>query len=72
MLNSEEIKFEALAIIELHLFEGNSQSVSQSVEILLNKKFLKFYINLVEGFMVDLKIFLGLAMLIQSCLDVTK
>ena len=27
----------------------------------LNKKFLKFHINLVEGFMVDLKTFLSLA-----------
>ena len=44
----------------------------QTVEILLNKKFLKFHINLVERFMIDLKTFLGLAMPKQSCLDVTK
>ena len=44
MLNSEEIKAVALAIIELHLSEGISQSVSQSVsryKILFNKKFKK-------------------------------
>ena len=47
-----------------------SQSVSR--KILVNKKFLKFYINFVEGFVVDLKKFWGLAMPNQSCLDVTK
>ena len=31
-LNSEEIKPVALAVIELHLSEGISQSVTQSVE----------------------------------------
>ena len=65
-LNSEVIEPVALAIIELHLPEGISQSVSR------NKKFLKFHINLMEGFMVDLKTFLSLAMTNQSCLDVTK
>ena len=48
------------------------RSVSQSVEILLNKKNLNFHINLAEGFMIDLKTFLGLGMPNQSCLDVTK
>ena len=82
-LSSEEIKPVALAIISLHLSEGIvsqsvnqsvSQSVSQSISrvICLNKKFLKFYINLMEGFMVDLKMFLGSAMPNQCCLDVTK
>jgi len=33
------------------------EGISQSVKILLNKKFKKFY----EGFMVDLKTFLSLA-----------
>jgi len=39
-----------------------------------NKKFLKFYnfINFMVGFIVDLKTFLGLAMLNQSFLGVTK
>ena len=32
MLNSEEIKAAAIAIIELRLFEGISKSVSQSEE----------------------------------------
>ena len=64
-LNSEEIKPVTITIIELHLSEGiiGSQSVSQI--------FLKFHI-LVEGFVVDLKTFLGLAMPNQYCLDVTK
>ena len=37
-----------------------SQSVSQSVEKLLNRKFLKFHHNLMQRFRVDLKTFLGL------------
>jgi len=36
--NSEKINRVALAIIELHWSEGISQLVSQSLEILLNKK----------------------------------
>ena len=58
MLNSEEIKPVALAIIELHLTEGISQSVGRSVgrsvgqsvsqpviqkKILLNRKFSNPY-----------------------------
>ena len=46
-----------------------SQSVSQSIEILLNKKILKFYITLVEEFMIDLKTFLSLA---TPSLDIIK
>jgi len=46
MLNSEEIKPLALAIIELRLSEGISQSVSK--QNLLNKKFLKFHNNLMQ------------------------
>ena len=61
-LNSEEIKPIALVVIELHLSEGVSQSDSQSVENLLNKKFLKFHSNLMQLFRVDLKTFLGLDM----------
>ena len=58
MVISEEIKPVAIAIIELCLSECISQSVSQSVsqqKILLNKKFLKFHINLVVGCRADLK-----------------
>ena len=40
MLNSEEIKPVAIAIIELRLSEGISQSVSQQKN-LLNRKFFK-------------------------------
>ena len=53
-LNSEKIKPVALAVIELHLSEG----ISQSVEILLN-----ICSNLSKTFQVDLKACLGLAML---------
>ena len=75
MLNSEEIKAVAIAIIELCLSKGISkggsksvsQSVNQSVEIRLNRKFLKFRRN---GFV--LKTFLSLAMPNLYCLDVTK
>jgi len=48
-----------------------SQPASQK-KILFNKKFLKFHINFMEGFMVHLKTFLGLAMPKQTCIDVTK
>jgi len=50
-LNSEEIKPIAIAIIELRLSEGISQSVSQQK----NVKFLKFHNNLMQRFRVDLK-----------------
>ena len=68
MLNSEEIKPIALDIIELHLSEG----ISQSVGLYKIRNFKKFHINLTEGFMVDLKTILGLAMPNQYCLHVTK
>ena len=57
-LNSEEIKPVAIAIIELRLSEGISQSVSQHKNV-LNRKFLKFHNNLMQRFRVDLKTFLG-------------
>jgi len=69
ILNSLEIKLVALAIIKLRLLEGNSQSVGRSVE---NSVKLEIFISSVEGFMVDLKTFLSLAMPNQSCLDVKK
>jgi len=64
-LISEEIKSVAIAIIELRLSGGigYNQSISQSVsqqKTLLNKKFLKFHINLVVECRVDLKTFLSL------------
>jgi len=55
---SEKIKPVALAIIKLHLLEG----ISQLVQLVEN--FLNF---LLEGFMVNLKTFLGLTMPNQSC-----
>ena len=51
--NSEKIKPLALAVIELCLSEGNSQSLSQQ-KILLNKK-IKFRSNLLKAFWIDLK-----------------
>jgi len=71
-LNSEEIKSLAIARIELRLSEGISKGVSEWVSQPVSQKFLKFHINLVEGFMIDLKAFLGLAMPNQSSLDATK
>ena len=70
-LNSEKIKVVAIAIIELCLFEGISkpvsrsvgQSVGQLVEDSVKEENFKISINFLEGFMVDLKTFLGLATL---------
>ena len=74
--NSEKINLVALAIIEFRLSEGISQSVSQllsqSVEIPLNKKILKFRSNLLKAFRVDLKACLGLVLLHQYCLIVVR
>jgi len=50
-LNSEKIKFVALAVIELCLSEGISQAVSQSensIKLKFSRNFLKeFWINLI-------------------------
>ena len=72
-LNSEEIKPTVLVIIKLRLSEGVlSQSDSQSVKKSV-KYFLKNFIsNLMQRFKVDLKIFLGLAMVNQCCHAVGK
>jgi len=70
-LNSEEIKLVAIAIINLRLSEGISQSVSQQKN-LLNRKFLKFHNNLVQWFRVDLMTFLGLTMPNQCSQTVRK
>ena len=72
-LISEDIKSVALAIFKSWLSEGISKqvskqvsTVSQSVEKnLLNTKFLQFHNYLMEGFRIDLKTFLDLAMLNQ-------
>jgi len=55
MLNNEQIKPVAIAIIKLRLPEGIIQQKN-----LLNRKFLKFHNNLMQRFRVDLKTFLGL------------
>ena len=75
MLNSEEIKPVAIAIIELCLSEGiisKGVSPSQSVENRLNRKILKFHSNFLQWVWNVRKTFLGLEMLNQYCLDVTK
>jgi len=56
--SSERIKLVALCIVELHLAEGTSWLVS-SYKIQFNMK--KFHSNLVEGFRVNMKTFLSLA-----------
>ena len=61
--NSEKIKPVALAVIELRLSEGISQSVSYLVlqqKIPSNNFFFKFHSNLLKAFQVDLKACLGL------------
>ena len=73
MLNSEEIKPVAIAIIELRLSESIiSQSISLSISQQKNVKFLKFHNNLMQQFRVDLKTFLGLAMPNQYSQSVSK
>ena len=69
-LNSEKIKPVALAVIELCLSEGISQSVSRKFHF--NKLFLKFRSNLLKAFQVDLKAFLGLVLPNQYCLIVVR
>ena len=68
-LLSEKIKPVAIAIIELRLSEGISQSDNQSEE---NKIFKKLHSNLVQRFRVDLNTFLGLAVPNQYCPAVKK
>ena len=78
MSNSEKIMPVALAVIELHLSEGISQSVtqllSQSVEnsIKYIYIFFKFWSNLLKAFQVDLKACLGLVLPNQYCLIVVR
>ena len=61
MSNSAKNKYLALAVIELRLSEGISkwvsELVSQSVEIELNRNFLKLYNNFLKWVRNDLKIF---------------
>jgi len=65
--NSEKIKPVAVAVIKLCLSEGIRQLVSQSVKILLSKKFLKFRGNFLKAFQVNLKTYLGLVLPNQYC-----
>ena len=62
--NSEKIKPVALAVIELHLSEGISQPVTQSVENSIEYiiYIFKFRSNLLKAFQVDLKACLGLVL----------
>jgi len=55
----KKIKPVGIAVIELRLTEGISQSVSHK-KIPLNKFFLKFRGNFLKAFRVDLKAYLGL------------
>ena len=59
--SSEGTKPVALSIIELCLAEGINQLTQLSRKFSQIKK-IKFHNNLLEGFRVNLKIFLGLAM----------
>ena len=59
--NSKKIKPVALAVIELCLTEGISQSVSQK-KIPLNNFFKKFRSNFLKAFRVNLKDCLGLVL----------
>ena len=74
MLNSEKIKPVALAVIELCLSEGISQSVTQSVtrKFCLINSLLKFHINLLKVFRVNLKACLGLVLPNQYCFIVVR
>ena len=68
--NSEKLKPVALAIIELRLSEGISQSVSLSVEN--SVVFFKSRSNLLKTFWVNLKACLGLVSPHQYCLIVVR
>jgi len=57
-MNSEKIMLLTLAIVELHLSAGISQTVSQSVEISLNN-ILKIFL---KAFWVDLKACFGIVL----------
>ena len=61
MLNSEESKAVAIAVIELRLSEGISKGVSQTVsqKIQLNRKFLKFRSNFLKRVRNDLQTLLS-------------
>ena len=68
-LNSEEIKPVSPSIVELCFAEGIRQSVSQIVEIQLNRKFQNFVTTRWKGLGLA---FLGLAMPSQYCQTVEK
>jgi len=63
MLNSENIKSVALAIIKLWRHQSGSQSVENSTKNVL----LKFRSNFLKAFRVDLKAFLDLVLPNQYC-----
>ena len=68
-MNCFIVKPVVLAVIELCLFEGVSQSVTQSVirkfHLIIKKK---IHSNLLKVFQVNLKVFLGLVLPNQHCL----
>ena len=73
--NIEKIKPVALAVTELRLSEGISQSVAYLIsqqKIPLNKLFFKFRSNLLKLFQVDLKACLGLVLPNQYCLIIIR
>ena len=64
----------ALAIIELRLSEGISQSLSQSASSQLvenSVEYFKFHSNLLKAFWADLKACLGLGLPIQYYLIIS-
>ena len=73
MSNSEKIKPVALAVIELRLSEGISQSVrqlvSRNIHLII---FFKFHSNLLKVFQGDLKACLVLVLPNQYCLIVIR
>ena len=75
--NNEKIEPVALAVIELCLSEGISQSVSQIDTQSVNRKFrliksLKFCSNLLKPFWGNMKTYLGLGLPNQYCLIVIR
>ena len=76
VLISEKIKSISLAVIELHLSEGISKSVTQllgqSVENSVKWFFLKFRSTLLKAFRVNLKACLGLVLANQCYLIIVR
>ena len=72
MLNSEEIKPVAIAIVKLRLSECIGKGVSQLEENSTKYRVFKIRNNFLEWVRNDLKTFLSLAMPNLYCLDVTR